>query len=78
MVFYECVHTGILRVQFNEQYLWAWLTKHNIDKTNIDVRALSYLVEGEINGWDWQKPMCLNELISSVYYKCQVQKNKKT
>ena len=71
MVFYETIHAGILRIEVNEQYLWAWFTKKNINAPRHGnfVRNLAYLVEGRLNDWDWTKPLVLEEVISSVYYK---------
>ena len=71
MVFYETVHAGILRIDFNEQYLWAWFRKKDINPPQHGnfVRNLAYLVEGRLNEWDWNRPLILEEVISSVYYK---------
>ncbi len=70
MVFYETIHAGILRIEFNEQYLWGWFRKKNITpKHGNFVRNLAYLVEGKLNEWDWNKSMNLEEVISAVYYK---------
>ena len=82
MVYYDSVHSGICRVQFNEQYLWAWFRKKNIkiDSSSTKIREMAYLVEGELNGWDWggNRSLSLDELISRVYYKeCQARKKRK-
>ena len=71
MVFYETVHAGILRISFNEQYLWVWFRKKNIDPPRYGnfVKNLAYRVEGKLNDWDWERPMILEEIISAVYYK---------
>ena len=69
MVFYDTVYAGILRIAYNEQHLWSWFRQKDINPPLADMRELSYLIEGELNGWDWDKPLVLSHLISKVYYK---------
>jgi hypothetical protein len=69
MVYYDTIHAGILRISFNEQYLWLWFRKNNKIPPLQSMEDLSHLVEGRLNEWNWNKPMILNELISTVYYK---------
>ena len=74
MVFYDSIHTGIIRIEFNEQYLWSWLRKKELTPPAGDIRPLCYEVEGQLNGWDWSRPLHLDELISSVFYKYEKSK----
>ena len=69
MVFYETIHSGILRISFNEQYLWHWFRTENIEPPQNLMKILSLRIEGRLNDWNWKKSLTLDEVISSVYYK---------
>jgi hypothetical protein len=69
MTFYDSIYCGILRISYNEQHLWSWFRKKNIEPPRNHVKQLAEKVEGLLNGWDWNKSMSLDEVISAVYYK---------
>ena len=68
MVFYESVHCGIIRIKFNEQYLWQYFRERNI-RPQQKIRDIAFVVEGALNDFQWKRPLDLDEFIAQVYYK---------
>ena len=58
MPYYDSLHTGYWRVQFNEQYCWKWLRDHDFQfGRGFNVAKLALLVEDRLNMCDFTKPV---------------------
>ena len=68
MPYYESLHTGYWRVQFNEQYIWKWLREHDIPfGRGLNVAKLARRVEDLLNMVKFTKPVDVNAIISEQF-----------
>ena len=68
MPYYDSLHTGYWRVQFNEQYCWKWLRDHDFQfGRGFNVAKLALLVEDRLNMCDFTKPVDVNKIIAQEF-----------
>ena len=68
MPYYESIHSGTLRIQINEQYVWRFCTRHDLRK-DFNFKTFCILVEDKLHMHDYSKPMILDNIIMSVFRK---------
>ena len=69
MPFYDSVHTGIIRLQLNEQYVWKVLKRNDLNdfKTSA-VKKIADQVEDELNCYSGGS-INVDDLILKYYRK---------